>query len=158
MDNTIPPFLFLCDHEKKYFENINSRLENNNGEIIKNIYLSDDNVKNINQKFINFILKKTKLKIPYQNTITIKKTMIDIYNIHYNYLLNDIKSEVGKLNNKALEVLIKNILINIKFRDKFNKDLDDINHIYDDSQLPINVSCKGTNEINTQKRIFNLYD
>ena len=158
MDNTIPPFLFLCDHEKKYFENINSRLENNNGEIIKNIYLSDDNVNYINQQLVNFILKKTKIKIPYQNNVTIKKTMIDIYNIHYNYLLNDIKLEVDKLNNKALEVLIKNILINIKFRNKFNKDLDDINHIYDDSQLPINVSCKGTNEINTQKRIFNLYD
>ena len=158
MDNTIPSFLFLCDHEKKYFENINSRLENNNGEIIKKIYLSDNNVKNINQELVNFILNKTKLKIPYQNILTIKKTMIDIYNIHYNYLLNDINSEVNKLNNKALEVLIKNILINIKFKNKFNKDLDDINHIYDEAQLPINVSCKGTNEVNTQNRIFNLYN
>lgn len=158
LDNSIPSFLFLSDHENKYFENIDSRLKNNNSQIIKQKFFSDENLNFINKQIVNLIYEKTNFKIPLQNTLIIRQTMIDIFNIHYNYILNNVNVEINKLNKKTIDILIKNILLNLKFKDKFKKDIEDINHIYDHANLPINVSCKGTNEINTQKRIFNLYN
>jgi len=159
VSSDIPSFLFLSDNENKYFEKINETISNNINDmtIIKNIFLSQNNIHNIHNQLLENIYIKTNIRINNQNITTITQLMEKIYNNYSSYLFNDKNKELKKLNDKTLHLLVESVLNNLKFKDTYMKDINNISHIYDTSILPEYIRNKGKNEVNTQKRIFDLY-
>ena len=158
-ESTIPSFLFLSANENKYFEKINETISNNMVDAvnIKDIFLSQTNINKIHTKLLEIIYNQTNIKINNQNITTITLLMEKIYNAYNTHLFNDMNKQIEKLNDRTLHILVESVLENLKFKDKYMKDINDISHIYDSSILPEYVRNKGKNIVNTQKRIFDLY-
>ena len=90
LDKTLTkyPFLFLNDNNTKLFEkiqkkNMNLNVDPDNEEndcfLLKEIFLSDENITKIQKKIQKNVFQKKKITIPYQKKESVKVVMKYIY-------------------------------------------------------------------------------
>lgn len=157
----IPSFLlFSSDNENNIFGKISNKLEQNkNSNLIKSTFLSHDNIDFINHQLIKIIYEKTNKKVKLQDHDYIKKKAeYIIFPKYYSYLFDNVNEQVCKLNEYLLDSLVHESLNNLSKFLKHNRDL--VNNNVANSlafTIPENVNISGTQNINIQDRIFDLY-
>ena len=148
LDNTLTkfPFLFLNDNKTKLFEKIQEKNLNlstdNDCFLLRDIFLSDENVVKIQKKLQKSIYKKRKIMIPFQEKESIKVCMKYMYLEYGKNLPYNINEQIDELNTLVVKELTPNIISNIIAYKNYIRDINKKNTLLD---LPINVSTKGAN-------------
>lgn len=158
-NNKISPFLmFSSDNNNESFKILSNRLENNKNGILKSLFLSNKNIVIINDKFVNMLLNNFNIKIKQQHYGYVRHVANEVYNEHHNQYYNDKIYEINRLNKIVLDKIIKNALLDLNEKLKYENDLN-FNNIHNglDITIPENVNITGTKYINTQDRLFDLY-
>lgn len=158
----IPNFLiFSSDNDtSNTFNKLSNTIKNNNSvDIIKQKFLSKNNIDNINKQFVTYLNQKLNINIRLQNVNYIIYKANVIFTDYYNYLYTDINKQLDRLNNILLEVLLKEGISNYYQKKKYQEDIKE-DKIYNglDISIPENISSAGTINLNTQDRVFNLYN
>lgn len=155
LDKTLTkyPFLFLNDNNTKLFEkiqkkNINLSVDPDNEEndcfLLKEIFLSDENITKIQKKIQKNVFQKKKITIPYQKKESVKVVMKYIYQEYGKDLPYNIKEQIDELNSLVVKELTPHIINNLISYYKYIRDINKKQTLLD---LPQNVSTKGANII-----------
>ena len=155
LDKTLTkyPFLFLNDNNTKLFEkiqkkNMNLNVDPDNEEndcfLLKEIFLSDENITKIQKKIQKNVFQKKKITIPYQKKESVKVVMKYIYQEYGKDLPYNIKEQIDELNSLVVKELTPHIINNLISYYKYIRDINKKQTLLD---LPQNVSTKGANII-----------
>ncbi|CAH6421580.1 Hypothetical protein KVN_LOCUS361 [uncultured virus] len=149
------PFLFLQDHDKKYKNIIKKSL--NNVEIdneLGKIFFSENNMKRIQKQIKNEVFKRTKGKFKLevdQEPKDLYIIMTEIYLEKGYYLPNQIIRQVKKLNSKVIDILLPDMITEIKKEYGY---LQDINKPLQPIPRPMNFNKAGRKTLSSITTIW----
>ena len=81
--------------------------------------------------------------------------MKNIYTKNFNNL-NSIDYELKRLNNLVLNELEEKTITNIRMKQKYLKDVNDISHIYNNFKYPTYISTAGSKLTNVVDRMIKI--
>ena len=140
------PFLFLNHHRKDYKalaeEAVAAKVGNEEGTQLSILYFSDENIKHLQKRLRDAVLKITcnKVIIPYQDKSDMIAGMQLIYQQDGRFLPNNIDKQVNELNDIFIKYTIPCIMTNVK---QYFGYLRDINTPPVNLDRPLNVSNSG---------------
>ena len=154
-NNVVPPVVLFNYSTADYYNRLQkTQIENNNKQLQNNFY-SSDNVNLINKLLQQNIKQKYNTTIQIQKNDVIYKFMKNIYTKNFNNL-NSIDYELKRLNNLVLNELEEKTITNIRMKQKYLKDVNDISHIYNNFKYPTYISTAGSKLTNVVDRMIDL--
>lgn len=143
------PFLYLNDHPKQYYENINDVMQQGYIElekydiepstILRDTFMSARNIDLIQRWLIREVVKKTNILIPYQKIEHITQIMNAVFNTHCQNLPFGLKQQIFELDIKTITIIVPTIISELQSKILHIKAIDSINFI----EQPIYMGAKG---------------
>lgn len=132
-------FLFIEDHPDQFFEKITDKIQSGYKDleeigvdgnfIIKDTFFSARNIDIIQRWIIKEIIKKTKIKIPYQKTEHLIPIMDSIYSREGKNLPFNLKQQIYELDKNVVNECIKLILVELESHSKYIDKINSANYI-----------------------------
>lgn len=144
MSNNGNSFLYLSSHKKKYFEHMkyltDPKNPNYNGYILKDTFLSAENIDIIQKQLVLSVYKQSRILIPFQNYTSLKIIMRYIFSEHSNNLPINIKEQIKELNQILVDEITPMLIKNANVKLKYLEDSQNPHKLID---LPINIHSSG---------------
>lgn len=122
------PFLFLNNHKKDYFGKLTNKIDKNDdnyqGYILEETFFLDENVDIIQKKIVMDVYNKSNKKflIKFQKIEKVNTIMRYVFNEFAQHLPFNIKEQIIELNNKTVNIIVKDILENLDSHEKYMRD------------------------------------